>query len=302
MINKHIETIRILIFIGITFLFTYLFEILLISPLTKFQSPYISTVLSVVMFFPALAVIITRLITKEGFKNSYIKANFKGNIKLYLIAWFLPMVLTVIGAVIYFLIFPTTFDLSMADMINSTKQLYNEMGMEDLSTDEMIHMQLVIQIVISIFSPAINAFVCFGEEWGWRAYLLPKMQAKLPLIPMLLINGVVWGLWHAPLTVMGHNYGLDYFGYPFLGILAMCLFCIFIGAILSYFTVCSKSVWPAALAHGSINGFSSVSLIFHKGSANPFIGPVPTGIIGGIAFVIAAVIVVCLWIHNTKKG
>lgn len=302
MINKHIETIRILIFIGITFLFTYLFEILLISPLTKFQSPYISTVLSVVMFFPALAVIITRLITKEGFKNSYIKANFKGNIKLYLIAWFLPMVLTVIGAVIYFLIFPTTFDLSMADMINSTKQLYNEMGMEDLSTDEMIHMQLVIQIVISIFSPAINAFVCFGEEWGWRAYLLPKMQAKLPLIPMLLINGVVWGLWHAPLTVMGHNYGLDYFGYPFLGILAMCLFCIFIGAILSYFTVCSKSVWPAALAHGSINGFSSVSLIFHRGSANPFIGPVPTGIIGGIAFVIAAVIVVCLWIHNTKKG
>ena len=270
-------------------------------PLTQSQSPYISTVLSVVMFFPALAVIITRLITKEGFKNSYIKANFKGNIKLYLIAWFLPMVLTVIGAVIYFLIFPTTFDLSMADMINSTKQLYNEMGMEDLSTDEMIHMQLVIQIVISIFSPAINAFVCFGEEWGWRAYLLPKMQAKLPLIPMLLINGVVWGLWHAPLTVMGHNYGLDYFGYPFLGILAMCLFCIFIGAILSYFTVCSKSVWPAALAHGSINGFSSVSLIFHKETANPFIGPVPTGIIGGIAFVIAAVAVVCLWIHNTKK-
>lgn len=253
------------------------------------------------MFFPALAVIITRLITKEGFKNSYIKANFKGNIKLYLIAWFLPMVLTVIGAVIYFLIFPTTFDLSMADMINSTKQLYNEMGMEDLSTDEMIHMQLVIQIVISIFSPAINAFVCFGEEWGWRAYLLPKMQAKLPLIPMLLINGVVWGLWHAPLTVMGHNYGLDYFGYPFLGILAMCLFCIFIGAILSYFTVCSKSVWPAALAHGSINGFSSVSFIFHKGTANPFIGPIPTGIIGGIAFVIAAVAVVCLWIHDTKK-
>lgn len=301
MINKHIETIRILTFIGITFLFTYLFEILLILPLTQSQSPYISTVLSVVMFFPALAVIITRLITKEGFKNSYIKANFKGNIKLYLIAWFLPMVLTVIGAVIYFLIFPTTFDLSMADMINSTKQLYNEMGMEDLSTDEMIHMQLVIQIVISIFSPAINAFVCFGEEWGWRAYLLPKMQAKLPLIPMLLINGVVWGLWHAPLTVMGHNYGLDYFGYPFLGILAMCLFCIFIGAILSYFTVCSKSVWPAALAHGSINGFSSVSLIFHKGTANPFIGPVPTGIIGGIAFVIAAVAVVCLWIHNTKK-
>lgn len=299
--NKRIETIRIFIFIGITFVLTYLFEILLVLPMTQSQSVYTPIALPVVMFFPSLAVIITRLITKEGFKNSFIKPNFKGNIRFYLIAWFLPMVLTVVGAVIYFFIFPTTFDYSMADIINSTKQSYNDLGIGNLFTDEMIHMQLMIQIVMSIFSPILNILVCFGEEWGWRAYLLPKMQNKLPLIPMLLVNGLIWGIWHAPLIIMGHNYGLNYFGYPVFGIFAMCLFCIFIGTVLSYLTVRSKSVWPAVLAHGSINGFANVSLLFHAGSVNPFIGPLPTGIIGGIAFIFTAVVIVLLWIRNTNK-
>lgn len=299
--NKHIETIRIFIFIGITFVLTYLFEILLVFPMAQSQSVYTSTALSVVMFFPTLAVIITRLITKEGFKNSFINPNFKGNIKFYLIAWFLPMILTIVGAVIYFFIFPTSFDSSMSDIIYSTKQSYNDLGIGNLTTDKMIYIQLIIQIVMSIFSPILNIFVCFGEEWGWRAYLFPKMQDKLPLIPMLLVDGFIWGIWHAPLIVIGHNYGSNYFGYPVLGILAMCLFCIFIGAILSYFTVRSKSVWPAVLAHGGINGFGNISLLFHTGSVNPFIGPLPTGIIGGIGFVFTAIIIVVLWIYNTNK-
>lgn len=299
--NKHIETKRIFIFIGITFVLTFLFDILLVFPMAQSQSVYTSTALSVVMFFPALAVIITRLITKEGFKNSFIKPNFKGNIRFYLIAWFLPMILTVVGAVLYFFIFPTTFDSSMSDIINSTKQSYNDLDIGNLFTDEMIHMQLMIQIAVSIFSPILNIFVCFGEEWGWRAYLLPKTQNKLPLIPMLLVNGLIWGIWHTPLIIMGHNYGSNYFGYPVLGILAMCLFCIFIGTILSYFTVRSKSVWPAVLAHGGINGFSNISLLFHTGTINPFIGPLPTGIIGGFAFILTAVVIVLLWIHNTNK-
>lgn len=131
--------------------------------------------------------------------------------------------------------------------------------------------------------------------------MFPKMQDKLPLIPMLLVNGFIWGIWHAPLIVIGHNYGSNYFGYPVLGILAMCLFCIFIGAILSYFTVRSKSVWPAVLAHGGINGFANISFLFHTGTVNPFIGPLPTGIIGGIAFIFTAVVIVLLWIHDINR-
>lgn len=39
------------------------------------------------------------------------------------------------------------------------------------------------------------------------------------------ITGVIWGLWHAPAIVMGHNYGMGYAGFPIAGILIMTLAC-----------------------------------------------------------------------------
>jgi len=75
------------------------------------------------------------------------------------------------------------------------------------------------QAVTGIFlGPVLNFVTCFGEEWGLRGYLLPKMAKKFSLVKMLLIIGVIWGLWHAPLTALGHNYGVGYPGFPFLGI------------------------------------------------------------------------------------
>ena len=77
-----------------------------------------------------------------------------------------------------------------------------------------------------LLAPVLNIVTTTGEEWGWRGYLVPKLTEKLSVVPTLLISGIIWGLWHAPLTVMGHNYGLGYSGYPYTGILAMCAFCV----------------------------------------------------------------------------
>ena len=43
-------------------------------------------------------------------------------------------------------------------------------------------------------------------------------------------------------------------------------------------------------AHGALNGCSAGPLMFMTGTANPFIGPAPTGIVGGIGFVVVAVL------------
>lgn len=48
----------------------------------------------------------------------------------------------------------------------------------------------------------------FGEELGWRGFLLPKLQKKyVPLVSGIII-GVVWTLWHIPMFlfhVEGYN-------------------------------------------------------------------------------------------------
>lgn len=116
------------------------------------------------------------------------------------------------------------------------------------------------------------------------------MMNKFKLLPMLLINGVIWGLWHAPLTALGHNYGLSYAWFPFTGIFAMCIFCTVLGTIFSYLTIKTKSCIPAVIAHGSINGFASVAMYFTVDGGNPFVGPGPTGIVGGISFIVTAII------------
>lgn len=52
------------------------------------------------------------------------------------------------------------------------------------------------------------------------------------------------------------------------------------------------SALPArrSFVHGALNGCSAGPLMFMTGTADPFIGPAPTGIVGGIGFVIVAVL------------
>lgn len=287
--SNNMETKKIITFLTVTFIITYVVEIFVIGRLAVSIDPTIQAVFRLlvasVMLIPSIGVVITRFVTKEGFKNLWIKPNIKGNIKYYVFAWFGMIVLTLIGAAIYFTVFPDNFDGNMTYLINMYKATGQNVSAETLKS------KMFIQIAMAIFlSPILNALFCFGEEWAWRGYLLPKMMNKFKLLPMLLINGVIWGLWHAPLTALGHNYGLGYAWFPFTGIFAMCLFCIVLGTIFSYLTIKTKSCIPAVIAHGSLNGFASVAMYFTVDGGNPFVGPSPTGIVGGIAFIVTAII------------
>ena len=298
--EKHTKTDntsrRILLYLGITFLITYSLEIFVIAPTVKSVSLTTQALgkmlIGSMMFIPAIGVLLTRLLTKEGFKDSYIVPKTgKKSIPFFLFGWFGPVILSVIGAVVFYLVFPDRFDTGMSYMVS----VYTAQGIA--VTPALLKTSIVSQIAVALLlGPLLNFFTCFGEEWGWRGYLLPKMKEKCSMLPMLLINGIIWGLWHAPITVLGHNYGTGYAGYPFAGILAMCLFCTVMGIIFSYITIRTGSCLPAVLAHGSLNGFASAALFFHTDIAaiNPFLGPAPTGIIGGCAFLICAVIMAVL--------
>lgn len=299
--NNKLETKRIFIFLGISFFLTYVMEITVIRPLLYSEDSLLTTLgqalISVVMMIPAFSVLITRLITKEGFKNSWLKpVHFKKTFLYYLLGWFGPVILTALGALLYFLIFPEKLDTDFGYL----KQVY-QATTPSISVN-MLTSILVVQIITAVFlSPVLNAIFCFGEEWGWRGYLLPKMKEKLPMLPMLLVTGIIWGLWHAPLTVMGHNYGFGYSGYPFTGILSMILFCIVMGTIFTFLTLKAKSCIPAVIAHGSLNGFASIGIFFTEDGGNPFVGPAPTGIIGGSIFMITAIVMALILIKRERE-
>lgn len=284
---------RIFIFLAITFVITYGIEIFMIAPLygsTEMSEAVLAqSLLTCVMIIPTLAVILTRFITKEGFRGRdlYFSLNLKSNLKYYGIVWPLFAVLIIAGAVLYFLVFPKQFDGNMgyaALILNS--------GRETPITTQEVRQQMLFQILIAaVLSPFINIVNCFGEEWGWRGYLLPKLLKQFKVLPAVLIDGFIWGIWHAPIICMGHNYGTGYPGFPVVGVIAMCVFCIVMGIILSYVTIKTHSCIPAILGHGMINGFASVGIYFTslENPYNVFLGPVPTGLIGGAGFIVLAV-------------
>ena len=93
----------------------------------------------------------------------------------------------------------------------------------------------------------------FGEEIGWRGFLLPLLTEELGIQKAVLLNGILWGIAHAPLVCFGLNYTGDYPGAPWYGILMMVLFATSTGIFLSDLTLKSRSIFPACIAHGAIN-------------------------------------------------
>ena len=113
---------------------------------------------------------------------------------------------------------------------------------------------------------------------------------------------MIWGLWHAPIIVLGHNYGTGYPGWPWGGIAAMCVFCVAMGIVLTWLTEKTGSCIPAAVAHGAFNGTAAIGMLVSADGGNPFIGPAPMGIVGGAPILLAAALAMILLRRTGSKN
>jgi membrane protease YdiL (CAAX protease family) len=132
----------------------------------------------------------------------------------------------------------------------------------------------------------INAVAALGEELGWRGLLLRELS-PLGFWRLSLLTGVVWGVWHAPLIVQGHNFP----DAPFAGIVVMTGWTIVASPLFTYLTVRAKSVLAATLLHGSFNAVASLSLVYLTGAGNLLVGPVGIAGIGAGLLATAACVV-----------
>jgi uncharacterized protein len=181
--------------------------------------PVFSMIVSVLGF---LAIVILNLRKKwrEGLSPS--KLSFGRNLRYYVI---IPVILFLM--------------LTLSYVLN----YYTGLG---VPTKEF---SLSMYFIYSIITGVLYIFVLwptfFGEEYGWRVYLQDRLFSLLGGYKGVLVLGIIWGLWHAPLIAFGFNYP----GQPILGNVLMILLTIVLAIIFSYVVLKTGSVWIAVLLH-----------------------------------------------------
>lgn len=236
--------------------------------------------LSLGMYAPGIAAVIVSRGISENKTGIGWRPAVKGNVRWYLAALLVPAVLTVLGGGVFLVFFPHCFDPELS-------LLAAAIDGSGLTPWQYLGMALV-QCVTA--GPFINAVFAVGEEAGWRGYLYPRLSARFGRRRGYILGGVIWGLWHAPIIALGHNYGVEYWGYPVTGILAMCVFCIAAGTALAFLYEKSGSVWPCAIAHGAVNAVAALpGYVMLPGTKySPLFGPALTGLAAALPLIVLA--------------
>jgi uncharacterized protein len=298
--SNPLNTKRILIFLVLVIGISWAVALVIYTSRMMESSPNSAMTLAnyIIILTPALAAILTRLITKEGWGHLWLRPNFRRSWRFYLAAWLLPLVAVVVGAAAYYLLFPQSFDPNLTAVQN--------LG-AGLSSPWTVLLLLVLQS--AIIAVPINTIASIGEEFGWRAYLLQKLvtyfagaggaAASLEASTHYngfspsgarkasLLVGLIWGIWHWPLFFMSMRIDPSMpLLYPLIYLLSTCA----LSVLLSWVTLRSGSVWPAAVGHGAINAFSGLVGLTMIGSANMLFGPLTGGLIAGVGFFILALV------------
>ena len=240
--------------------------------------------ITVYLFSPAIAHVLTRIFTREGWQDTGMNFEFRKGWPYWLMAWIGTPLLIAMGALAFFVLFPQYYDSGLLTVKEIIADIEATSGEVPYSAGTFVAIQFFQMILIS---PLLQLIPILGEEFGWRGYLQAKL---LPLgeRQTFLLMGVIWGVWHAPLIVMGQNYGLEYPGAPWAGILLYLWIAFLMGTFYGWVTLRGGSIWPAIIAHAVLNGVAGGVYIFVAGEPNLLVGPIVTGVIGSVGFAMMA--------------
>lgn len=260
-------------FLLITFGITYLVEgIMFLAGFRVTAIPAIGGQLAVaaVMWAPAVAALITiRMVSHEKVSSLWLR--FGRSWKPYLAtALLIPLA--------YIITYLVTWAMGLGQPDWQLKTFFSmvaETGV-DMTTAPSPGVLLAGLFFSSLLvAPILNSIFGLGEELGWRGYLLPRLMplGKWKAYGLL---GIIWGLWHAPLVLMGFNYPDT----PVLGVLMIVLLTTAIGFFINEMTLRYRSAVLAGWIHGVFNSQAYGiwrALLF--ASTNPVLGGI-SGLVG----------------------
>lgn len=223
----------------------------------------------VLMWPPAVAAYVARRwVERSGFADAGLRWP---RWRYVAYAWLGPAALTLVALALSLPLFP--FDSSFSALQKMAAQAGQTLPAPPAV---IIAVQAASGLTVAVL---INCVFTFGEEFGWRGYLLPRLMTLFGSWPGILAHGAIWGIWHAPLILLiSYNYP----GHPVAGVFLFVVSTTLGGILLAWLRLASGSIVPAVIAHASLNAIAGLPLLLLR-DVDPAIGGVIYSPIGWIA-------------------
>ena len=236
-------------------------------------------------FMPLLGVVLAQHMHMET-KECGIRWALPGkkDIKYVVMAYVLPIVLAFLGGALYFIIFPSNYDPQF-------HYLHTETG--------AINVSAFLSVII--IEPIISSIEGIGGEIGWHSYFIPLLEKKYGVHKAMIICGIVWGIWYAPLIVHGHDFGTGYWGAPITGILTLCVYFTLLSIFFTWLHLKTETIYVPGLAHGTFAAVEQFALKFTKNyPTGHILGPSLPGVISAIPLLIFVIILFKKGVFNEE--
>jgi len=232
---------------------------------------------------PAIAAFVVRKwITREGFSDAGLRLNAR-RWPYYLLAWILPLL--VVGAIVAqaMLLGIAEPDFTLSRVAAAGVAGRSPAGLDQLGWLIVPQVMLVAIVTTPIF---------FGEEFGWRGYLQPRLFAGRP-VAAAIATGIIWAVWHYPLTLRGYNYPDS----PLLGSLLFIPLTVLMSYLFDWFRRRTGSIWTASVAHAATNSIGALATLWFAGASSAIVTSY-----GGI-LAVAPLFAICLlaWIGDRQR-
>ncbi len=226
---------KISIFFFIFILLNILIYYLMLTGPSSMRMPLIICI----MWSPGISAILTKLICDHNLRNL---GWGWGKWRYQLLSYFLPVLLSLL---VYGLVWISGIGellISQFERIGNKKFFSAESGVSFIPI-----------LLISMSLGFLKAFTtAFGEEIGWRGFLVKEFSNLTSYTNASWIIGIIWAVWHIPgILFVGYNAGTSpYFAVPCFTVMIVSL-----TFIMNWIRLRSGSLWTGAIFHASHNLF-----------------------------------------------
>ncbi|MBN2324271.1 MAG: CPBP family intramembrane metalloprotease [Spirochaetes bacterium] len=283
------------LFVGLTFFLSWSLAGVAYLAGVRYYSAQSLAVMIGYMFVPMIVAV---LLQKAVFKQPLVKPlgiTFRLN-PWWLFAWLFPPAASFATLGVSILFPGVEYSPEMTGLLARFRSLippeqFSEIERQIAAT--RIHPVWIVLAQGLVAGPTVNAVAGFGEELGWRGYLQQELE-PLGFYRSSFLIGFIWGVWHMPIILQGHNYP----AHPVAGVFMMIAFCMLLSPIFSFVRISTRSVIAAAVIHGSLNATVGLSVMLIDGGNDLL-----TGVTGLAGFIVLASANLLLYLYRrTTEG